>query len=199
MQNIECSFGCVASSAFLLKPNVANILLFNFCVQKFVQHGPIRIAIDCNSLSLFIFEDKWQNYASGPKSAPNSDSFWLRRLFNVCARVFCAPNAIILLVFIPATIKMSFIWKDDFFLSKSAGPLSETKTQLKPIICQIRHELTVTIHEINTSWKKNVRWRTQYFILIFKIKNYNLFSLFITRKVLVLVIIISFLIFFISF
>ena len=35
-QNIECSFGCVARSAILLKPNVANILLFIFCVQKFV-------------------------------------------------------------------------------------------------------------------------------------------------------------------
>ena len=30
-QNIECSFGCVASSAVLLKPNVANILLLKFC------------------------------------------------------------------------------------------------------------------------------------------------------------------------
>ena len=49
-QNIECSFGCVASSAVLLKPNVANILLFNFCEQKFVQHKAITVAIDCNSL-----------------------------------------------------------------------------------------------------------------------------------------------------
>ena len=31
-QNIECS-------AVLLKPNVANILLFNFCGQKFFQFG----------------------------------------------------------------------------------------------------------------------------------------------------------------
>ena len=71
-QNIEFSFGCVARSAVLLKPNVANILLFNFCEQKFVQHGPITIALDCNGLSLLIFEEKWPNYASGPKSAPNS-------------------------------------------------------------------------------------------------------------------------------
>ena len=42
---------------------------------KFVQHGPITIAIDCSGLFLFIFEEKWPNYASGPKSAPNSDSF----------------------------------------------------------------------------------------------------------------------------
>ena len=68
-QNIECSFRCVASSAFLLKPNVANILLFSFCKQKFVQHDPITIAIDCNGFSLLIFVEKWPNYASGPKSA----------------------------------------------------------------------------------------------------------------------------------
>ena len=92
-RNIECSFDCVARSAVLLKPNVANVLLFNFCEQKFIQHGPITIAIDCNGLSLLIFEEKWSNYA-----APKSDSFWADRLFNVCVRVFCAPNATILLV-----------------------------------------------------------------------------------------------------
>ena len=50
-QNIECSFGCVARSAVLLKWNVSNtrILLFNFCEQKFFQHGPITIAVDCNT------------------------------------------------------------------------------------------------------------------------------------------------------
>ena len=70
-QNIECSFGCVARSAVLLKPNVANIFLFNFCEQKFVQHGAITIAIDCNGLFPLIFEEKWPNYAS--RSAPNTD------------------------------------------------------------------------------------------------------------------------------
>ena len=30
-KNIKCSFGCMARSAILLKPNIANILLFNFC------------------------------------------------------------------------------------------------------------------------------------------------------------------------
>ena len=50
-ENIECSFGCVARSAVLLKANIANILLFfNFCEQKFVKHGLITIAIDCNGL-----------------------------------------------------------------------------------------------------------------------------------------------------
>ena len=80
-----------------------------FCEQKFVQYGPITIAIDLNGLSLLNFEEKWPNYASGPKPTPNSDSFWVRRLFNVCVRVFCAPNATILLAYMPAKIKMSFI------------------------------------------------------------------------------------------
>ena len=60
-QNIECSFGWVARCAVLLKPNVANILLFNFdliCEQKFIKHGPITIAFDFNGLSLLIFEKK---------------------------------------------------------------------------------------------------------------------------------------------
>ena len=89
-QPIECNIGCVA---ILLKPNVANILLFNFCEQKFVHHGAITIAVDCNGLSLAIFEEKWPNYASGPNSSPNNNSFRVHRLFNVCVRVFCAPNA----------------------------------------------------------------------------------------------------------
>ena len=108
-QNIECSFGCVARSAVLFKTNVANIVLFNFCEQKFFQHAPLTIAIDCNGLSLLIFEEKRPNYASGPQFAPNSDSFWVRRLFTVFVRVFCAPNATILFVCVPAKIKMSFI------------------------------------------------------------------------------------------
>ena len=108
-QNNEWNFGCVARSAVRLKPNVANILLFNFCEQKFVQHGPITIVIDCNGLSLLIFEEKLPNYVSGPKSARNSGSLRVPRLFNVCVRVFCDPKATILLVYIPAKIKISFI------------------------------------------------------------------------------------------
>ena len=97
---------CVTRSAVLLKPNIANILL-QFFEQKFVQRGPITTAIDCNAL--LILEEKWPNSAFGPKSKPNSNSFSVRQLFNVCVRVFCAPNATILLVYITAKIKMSFI------------------------------------------------------------------------------------------
>ena len=35
--------------------------------------------------------------------------------------------------------------------------------RIKLIICQIRHELSVTIHEISPSWKNNARWRTLIF------------------------------------
>ena len=60
----------------------------------------------------------------------------LRRLFNVCLRAFCAPNATILLVYLTAKIKMSFIWKDDFFLPKSASSAIRLQAHLakrKPI------------------------------------------------------------------
>ena len=110
----------------LASTNVANILLFNFCEQKFVQNGPITIAIDCNGFSMFIFEEKEPNYASGPKSAPKSDSCWVRRLFNVCVWDFCAPNATILLVYISAKIKTSFIWKDVFFFCQNRQSRSQT-------------------------------------------------------------------------
>ena len=146
----------MARSAVLLKPIVANILLFKFCEQKFVQHGPITIAIDYSGL---------------------------RRLFNVCVQVFCAPNSTILLVYIPCKIKMSFIWKDDLFFVAKIGIIYKSFDQsnvaifptviqaytqpysfrwrIKLIICQIRHKLSVTINEISSSWKK-VRWRTLY-------------------------------------
>ena len=68
------------------------------CEQKYFRNGPITIAIDCNGLCLLIFE-KSPNYVSGPKSAPNSDTFWVLWLFTVCVRVFCALNATILLVY----------------------------------------------------------------------------------------------------
>ena len=81
---------------------------FNFKALK-NENGPITIAIDCNGYSLVIFEENLPNYASGLKSAPNSDLFWVRRLLNVWLQVLCAPNATILLIYIPAKIKMTFI------------------------------------------------------------------------------------------
>ena len=114
-QNIECSLGCVPRSAVLLKLNVANPLKFLW--RKIRSTWPITIAIDCNGLPLLIFQEKWSNYVAGPKSAPNNDSFWMRRIFNVC-----------MLVYIPAKIKMSFIWKDDFFFCQNAQHCSSVYT-----------------------------------------------------------------------
>ena len=108
----------MARNAVLLKPNVANILLFNFCEQKFVQHDPITIAIDCNGLS-FLSKKNGPIIPLDQNPQTNSDSFWVRRLFNACVRVFCDPNATILFVYIPAKIKMSFTWQDaSFFFAK---------------------------------------------------------------------------------
>ena len=98
-------------------------------------------------------------------------------LFYVCVRVFCASNATILIVYIPAKIKMSFIWKDNCFCcQKSAFSISRSVTifpsvvqaytapysfggRIKLIICQIRHELSATIHQISISWKKTLYGR----------------------------------------
>ena len=48
------------------------------------------------------------------------------RLFNLCVRVFCVSNVTVLLVYISAKIKMSFIWKDDCFLPNSASSVSRS-------------------------------------------------------------------------
>ena len=65
-----------------------------------------------------------------------------------------------------------FFAKIGIFCKSITGPLSEAYTNvykpysfggsIKLIICQIRHELSFTIHDISTSWKKNVRCRTLY-------------------------------------
>ena len=100
---------------FLYPTNMVAVTVLVFRSRQTVQMLPISsssifvIAINCNVLFLFIFEAKLSNYASGRKSTPNSDSFWVRQLFNVCVRFFCAPNATILLVYIPAKIKVNFI------------------------------------------------------------------------------------------
>ena len=163
-ENIECSFGCVARSTVLLKPNAANISLFNFL--KFVQHVSITISIDCNGLSLLIFEAKWPNYASGSKSAPNSDffgcvgfsmyaGFLCLKCYNfACLHTSQEQNELHL-------IRCYFFAKIGIFYKSVAGPLSsvvQSYTQkysfggrLKLIICQIRHVVSVNIYEISTS------------------------------------------------
>ena len=145
-QNIEFSFACVPRSAVLLKPNVAKM---------------ITIAIDCNGLSLLIFEEKCPNYSSGPKSAPNSDSFWLGRLLNVCVRVFYAPNAIILFVFIPVKIKMSFIWKDNFLLPKLVSSVSWSQAHLTKHCSSVYTTILIRWKD-KTNYLSNQTWAKCY-------------------------------------
>ena len=77
LNTLSTVFSCILH----ISSRILSFKATKFCEQKFVQRGPITIAIDCNG---FIFEEKWPNYASGRKFEPNSDSFWVRKLFNVC-------------------------------------------------------------------------------------------------------------------
>ena len=52
------------------------------------------------------------------------------RLFNICVRVFCASNVTILSVYIPAKIKISFIW-NNFILRKSTSSLDFVQRHTK--------------------------------------------------------------------
>ena len=70
-QKIDGYVGCVANGPVLLKPSVVHVILINFWKQKFLEHGTITLAIDRNGGSLLIFEEKWPNDATVPKSAPN--------------------------------------------------------------------------------------------------------------------------------
>ena len=69
-----------------------------------------------------------------------------------------------------------FFAKIAIFWKSTVGPFS--KALFKLIICQIRHKLSVTIHDISTSWKK-VRWRTQHPITCYR--NFPLHSCVIRR------------------
>ena len=119
----------VASAVWHVAPSCRSQMLPISSSSIFVNK---TIAFNCNDLfeESTVFEEKWPNYASGAKSTQNSDSFWVRRLFNVCMRVFCGPNMTILLVYMNAKIKKSFIGKDDFFLPKSTSSVSRSQAHL---------------------------------------------------------------------
>ena len=69
-----------------------------------------------------------------------SESFWMRRLFNVCVLDFCVPNVTILLVYIPAKIKMSFIWKDNILL-RSASSVSRSQAHFSAFVKRIHNHI----------------------------------------------------------
>ena len=82
--------------------HVANILLFNFCEQKFVLHGTITIVI-------VFFRRKMAQLCLWAKIRTKQ---WLvlgASGFQCMRALFCAPNATILLAYIPAKIKMSVV------------------------------------------------------------------------------------------
>ena len=123
-----------------------------------------KIAIDCNGLSLLIFEEKCPKYTSGPKSAPNSDSFWVHRLLYACGLSVPQMRPFCLFTYPPGSKWASS--EKMIFLPKSASSVSRSQAhfltlfnrsfgrRMKLIICQIRHKLSVTTHEISSSWKK---------------------------------------------
>ena len=126
-QNIECSFDCVARSAVCWKQH----FFFNFCEQKFVQHGPIMIAIDYNGLSLRIVEEKWPNYASGQNPHKTVTRFGCFG-FSMYACGFSVPQMLqfCLFTYLPrskwaSSEEMIFFAKIDIFCKSISGPLSE--------------------------------------------------------------------------
>ena len=88
-------------------------LIFENGLQKIDCYVGIRLAWHGNSGSLLIFEEKWFNNVTVPKSAPNSHSLWVHRLLNDDVWIFWAPNARILLIdlidLLPKQAKM--YWK----------------------------------------------------------------------------------------
>ena len=111
-----------------------NVMIYN--VKGFTSEREIFVMVleQPVSIKVVLKMETWHNYVSGPKSAPNSDSFWLLRLFKVSLRVFCGLNATILLVTYPPRSKWASSEKTIFFCrimifcNPNAGPLSETKT-----------------------------------------------------------------------
>ena len=79
-QKIDCYVWMCAKWPVLLKPNVVHVILFNFWKQK------------------FIFEEKWPNDTTVPKSAPKSHLLWVQRLLNDDVSIFWALNVTILLI-----------------------------------------------------------------------------------------------------
>ena len=96
-QKIDCCVRCVVTGPVLLKPNVVHVILSKFWKQKFDEHGMVTFAIDRNGDSLLIFEERWTNEATVPKSTANYHSLWVHRLLNDDVWIFWARNATIFL------------------------------------------------------------------------------------------------------
>ena len=108
---------------------------------------------------------KWPNYESGPNSHQTVTRFWCVGC-SMYAWGFSVPQMWQFCLFTyPPRSKWDSYEKSIFFFAKIgifcksiAGPLSKGLLggRIKLIICQISYELSVTIHEISTSWKKTL-------------------------------------------
>ena len=157
--------GRKTSAVWHVAPSCWN--LFNFCEQKFFLDGPITIAIKCNGHPLLIFEEKWPNYASGSKSAPSRFA-WVDFSKYMHAGFLLCPRSENFACLHRNQNEHHLKWW--FVLTKSTFSVSRSqanfpalfkrthnhKQRIKLIICQIRHELSITIQEISTIWKKKL-------------------------------------------
>ena len=129
-QTVTC-FGCLGFSMYACEFSVPQMR--QFCLFTY----PPRSKWASSEKILFFCQNRHLLYVA--PSAPNSDSFWVRRLFNVCVRGFCASNPTILLVNITAKIKMSLIWKDDFFFAKIGTTIFKVMSQYFPALFKRIH------------------------------------------------------------
>ena len=138
-----------------------------FCEQKFVQHGPITINIDCNDLYLLIFEEKMAQVWFGTKNRTKQWFVLGASVFQcVCVRVVFAPNATTLLVYMPtkAQTQLRFIWKYDcfakigIFCKSIAGPLSEAKTHRMVNWIQLPNQLNFVCHYTKVFMQNSSQW-----------------------------------------
>ena len=154
-QNVDCSFGCVARSAVLLKPNVANILLFHFCEQKCVQHSPITIAINCNGLSLLIFEEAIVSPGQNPHQTVTRFGCVGFSMLQFCLFTY------------PPRSKWASSEKMICFLPKSAFSVSRSQAHLAKRISSVYTTIFVrrkhkTKYLSNQTWAKCYHSRNNY-------------------------------------
>ena len=95
----------------------------------------------------------WTNI---PSTWPDKNRHWLQRQF--CLFIYPPKSKLASSekIIFSKSVVQSFIQSYSFGGS------------IKLIICQIRHELSITIHKISTIWKKNVRSRIPYREWFFK-------------------------------
>ena len=149
----------------MLKPNVANIPLFNFCEQKFVLHDPITkktgpiMPLDQNPhqtvtvLGASAFQCMREGFL-----CPKCDNF-------ACLHTRQGQNKL--------HLKRWFFVKISIFCKLIAGPLSEACTQLHSfggriqlIICQIRHVHSRNKHELKKTDRRTEERKATFRVII---------------------------------